>query len=41
MLDSELISGEKHSVFTEIVYELRRRALDGAGVARLDRIHSA
>ena len=35
MLESEPISGEKRSVFTEIVYELRRRALRGVGVLDL------
>ena len=35
MLESEPISGEKRSVFTEIVYELRRRALDGVGLLDL------
>ena len=35
MLESEPISGEKRSVFTELVYELRRRALDGIGLLDL------
>ena len=35
MLESVPISGEKRSVFTEIVNELRRRALDGVGLLDL------
>ena len=35
MLESKPISGEKHSIFTEIVYELRRRALSGVGLLDL------